>query len=301
MLIECCKREFCLLFKLLLELTAQGPVGYFCNHGKDRTGFTTAFLQLICGVDRETVIDNYQLSDFFLQSIAKEVDDEMADGGLTPAVMSRTPSRAMRSSLLYLDHRYGGPLEYLDHIGFSYEAQDQLRSRLVTIDPRFSPANLETMSFQMLRSFTHATITIHSAKNLLPSDSSGSSDPFVKVTSMSMLVSEVKLNRPKILGQTDVFKDSLDPQWNYTFQTPTPINPGTRILFEVRDADESCEDDFIGTAEYSLDPPHPFANVSELELVLRPTSSTIKISIVFHPTQKTNLTGYSSSDDDSAE
>lgn len=290
MLVENCKREFCMLFELLLKLAQAGsPFCFFCNHGKDRTGLTAAFLQRICGVSTKTVIDNYQLSDYFLRPIKQEVDDEMADGGLTPAVMSRSPARAIKSLLLYLDQKYGGVSQYLVHVGFGLEQQHQLRMALVEIDDIYSARNLRMMSFRFLRVYSPGTVTIHRGVDLLASDLSGSSDPYVTVSVSSTLVSDLHFNQPKILGKTPVVPQCLYPEWNTTIAIP-PINPGTRIRFEVLDADESCEDDHLGYAEYVLDPPEPFQSQTELHLELKPVSfgsisqGEIVISISFTPT-----------------
>ena len=133
MLIEFCKMEICMYFNLVLS-EAQWPIVYFCNHGKDRTGLMTAFIQTICGVDQSTVFHNYFLSEYFLASIQQLVDFEMADGGLTPDIMSRTPLFAIQSAFDYLDSEYGGVSAYLAHIGFSLEKQAKLRNRLVEWD-----------------------------------------------------------------------------------------------------------------------------------------------------------------------
>lgn len=134
MLLENSKSEFHQLFELLLN-EATLPLAYFCNHGKDRTGMVTAFLQSICGVNRETIIDNYMLSDYLLRPLKTVVDYEMMDGGLTPEIMSRTPAETMRNTFKYIDEVYKSVPDYLAHIGFSKEKQAALREKLVDVDP----------------------------------------------------------------------------------------------------------------------------------------------------------------------
>lgn len=133
MIVDNCKFEICHFFNTLLE-TATFPVAYFCNHGKDRTGLMTAFIQALCGVDHQTIFDSYCLSDFFLHRIKQIVDREMVDGGLTPAIMSRTPRTAMQETFEYLQQLHGGIPEYLTHIGFPLPKQQALRDRLVIWD-----------------------------------------------------------------------------------------------------------------------------------------------------------------------
>ena len=135
MFVEHSKAEFLQLFNLLHQLDdASYPVAFFCNHGKDRTGLTAAFIHSICGVDRETIVTNYALSEHFLKPIQAIVDYEMIDGGLTPDIMSKTPSTALRSTLEYLDRKYHGVAGYLKSIGFSYSKQDALRARYIIFD-----------------------------------------------------------------------------------------------------------------------------------------------------------------------
>lgn len=133
MFIEKSKEKF-LDFLTLLE-TNELPIAYFCNHGKDRTGLCTAFVQSICGVNRETIIANYHLSEYFLRPIANIVDFEMTDGGMDPKFMSPTPAHVMRLTLEYIDSRYASVEKYLDHIGFTFQRQDTLRKRLVAEIP----------------------------------------------------------------------------------------------------------------------------------------------------------------------
>lgn len=133
MIIQNCKTEFLQLFTLIDKI-AEYPIAYFCNHGKDRTGLTTVFLQSICGVDRETIISNYLLSDHFLRPLKSIVDYEMMDGGLTPDIMSRTPAFVLRATLEYIDKKYGSVWGYLNHIGLTNELLFNIQNRLVEFD-----------------------------------------------------------------------------------------------------------------------------------------------------------------------
>ena len=133
MILKHSKLEFLQLFTLFDQIVVY-PVAYFCNHGKDRTGLTTVFLQSICGVDRETIINNYLLSDHFLRPLKSTVDYEMMDGGLTPDIMSRTPAFVMRATLDYLEKKYGGVCQYLVHIGVTPHTLESIRQRLVEFD-----------------------------------------------------------------------------------------------------------------------------------------------------------------------
>jgi protein-tyrosine phosphatase len=63
------------------------PILYHCAAGKDRTGIMIGLLLTMLGVDRQTVIDDYQLSDLVgatvnLQAMTDLLDAVDADGGI---------------------------------------------------------------------------------------------------------------------------------------------------------------------------------------------------------------------------
>ena len=93
----------------LLADPASLPVLYHCAAGKDRTGVMTALLLTLLGVDRETVMEDYQLSDL---------------------VMAPVDPQAM-TDLLDEVERQGGIESYLTAIGVLPATQAALRSALL--------------------------------------------------------------------------------------------------------------------------------------------------------------------------
>ena len=85
------------------------PLLYHCVSGKDRTGIMTALLLTLLGVDRETVIADYRLSDW----VAEPVDPQ-----------------AMIDLLDEVD-RQGGIESYLANIGVVPATQSAIRSALL--------------------------------------------------------------------------------------------------------------------------------------------------------------------------
>ena len=66
---------------------AHFPFLYHCAAGKDRTGIMTALLLTLLGVDRQTVIEDYQLSEFVyppvnVTALASLLDEVEAAGGI---------------------------------------------------------------------------------------------------------------------------------------------------------------------------------------------------------------------------
>lgn len=63
---KCVTENIPLLRKLIFEITtSKNPILYHCSAGKDRTGIVTAILLSILKVDRQTIIDEYLLSNYY--------------------------------------------------------------------------------------------------------------------------------------------------------------------------------------------------------------------------------------------
>jgi protein tyrosine/serine phosphatase len=107
-----------------------GPVVVHCAAGKDRTGIIVALL-LVAGVPRESVVDDYVLSESALQ-----IDRTLA--GLAPDVreraeaFSRSRPETIGTALEHLDATYGGVRDYLrGACGLSENELTAVRARLV--------------------------------------------------------------------------------------------------------------------------------------------------------------------------
>jgi hypothetical protein len=270
MIVEDCKNEINAVFQHFLEPDVM-PVAFFCNHGKDRTGLTAAFIQTICGVKRETVVDGYQLSDFFLRPIGEIVDQEMRDAGMNPTIMSRTPSWVLIKTLSYIDRHYGGVDLYLDNCGFSLLQQKALRDKLVVFDELTPSAIRSAKSGLAQQVASRVRISIHRAGQLKAADVNGFSDPFVVVKLQRRPDAELE-----IVGRTEIVWMSLDPIWEYTCSFG-PITAAASIVFDVWDYDHVGHNDFLGTCSIFFDSgEHPFTRIDHLKLDLHARSSSDK-------------------------
>ena len=115
-------------------LRAKGGVLWHCSQGKDRAGWASAFLLAALGASRETIVEDFDLSN---QSYAPQVE------ALTAKVQGKDGSdeavdfiRAMvgvsrenfEAALDLIDQRYGSLSAYIENqLGFSREEQQQLR------------------------------------------------------------------------------------------------------------------------------------------------------------------------------
>lgn len=113
-----------------------GPAVFHCAGGKDRTGITAALLLSALEVDRDTVLDDYELttSCFGAEATERVVETFVAAGMARPAAegMLSTPRWAMSEALGVLDSNYGGIENYLlGPCGLHPGQVTGLRSRLV--------------------------------------------------------------------------------------------------------------------------------------------------------------------------
>lgn len=121
-----------------LELIANQtsyPLLVHCRVGKDRTGVLTALTLSILGVDRETIGDDYMLTQ---EEIARLVAFSERQGLATPGVsrddmnrVSSVPAGAISLFLETLEGNHGGPLAYLRSIGTSEELFAAIRANLL--------------------------------------------------------------------------------------------------------------------------------------------------------------------------
>lgn len=117
-------------------LRAKGGVLWHCSQGKDRAGWASAFLLAALGADRETIVEDFDLSN---QSYARQVEAMTAkvreQGGGQEAVafiraMIGVSQENFETTLDLIDQKYGSLSDYIENqLGFSKEEQQQLRMK----------------------------------------------------------------------------------------------------------------------------------------------------------------------------
>jgi protein-tyrosine phosphatase len=113
------------------------PAVFHCHAGKDRTGIAAALLLEALGVEREAVLDDYELTARYRQRQHQDVSfQRLVEAGMTPeaaAGVLSAPRWAMEQALADLDRRHGGVEPYLTGpAGLTPEDLRTLRERLVT-------------------------------------------------------------------------------------------------------------------------------------------------------------------------
>jgi protein-tyrosine phosphatase len=112
------------------------PAVFHCHGGKDRTGIVAALLLEALGVDREAVLDDYELTARYRRREHQEMTfARLIEAGMTPeaaAGVLSAPRWAMAHALDDLDRRHGGVEAYLTGpAGMAAADLQVLRDRIV--------------------------------------------------------------------------------------------------------------------------------------------------------------------------
>lgn len=114
--------RFAELFRLLLASDA--PTVFHCTAGKDRTGFAAALILMALGVPRETVMQDYLLTNNLYRrpaGMGSHAPEEVL------AVLWRVQEEFLDAALHMVDQDYGGVQTYLvEVLGVDAAAQRQL-------------------------------------------------------------------------------------------------------------------------------------------------------------------------------
>jgi protein-tyrosine phosphatase len=110
-----------------------GGVLVHCHAGRDRTGRLVALLLALLGVPRDTIVQDYVVSDIYLKPMYDELMRSEPDPG-APAALARQIAEAptmIYNVLSHLDAHYGGAKAYLRGGGMKAEKLEKLKRRLV--------------------------------------------------------------------------------------------------------------------------------------------------------------------------
>lgn len=120
------------LFETLSE--AEGRVLFHCAAGKDRTGVAAALLLELAGVDDETIIEDYMLTERLLAPLVEQWLPQMRERGYDDAMASAllaAPRQDIEATLSHLRERYGSAEGYARGIGVSDATVSAVRARLI--------------------------------------------------------------------------------------------------------------------------------------------------------------------------
>ena len=117
------------------------PAVFHCHAGKDRTGVVAAILLESLDVDREDILDDYELTARYrARGQQDSTYQSLLEHGLSPeaaAGVLTTPRWAMEDALAHLDAGYGGIDVYLtEAAGLRKEDLETLRGLLLDFEDR---------------------------------------------------------------------------------------------------------------------------------------------------------------------
>lgn len=124
-----CGPEIKQVFDVLSDESAY-PLLVHCTQGKDRTGITVLLVLLVCGVDLSAITADYVESESALEPEKAERMKEIASIGLDETFAQCPPEFCLKISE-YLDTKYGGIGNYLQHIGVDLKQQEAVRKLML--------------------------------------------------------------------------------------------------------------------------------------------------------------------------
>ena len=130
--------EYAAKFKGILQqmLATEEPVVFHCSAGKDRTGFMSAMILSALNVDRETIYDEYEMTNFYTKDKIKGMMEQAEKGkSMFPGMDTKALAKLMtvdreflKAAFDIIDSQFGGIDQYLkNQMGIS----DQDRKKLI--------------------------------------------------------------------------------------------------------------------------------------------------------------------------
>ena len=121
----------------ILQIIADAPVGtvlFHCTAGKDRTGIIAALTLGLAGVDHDTIIKDYALTEIMIAPIVEEIIAAVvARGGdaerMRPLLASNPET--MQATLDNILENHGSIEDYLNDIGLDEGVRERIKARLV--------------------------------------------------------------------------------------------------------------------------------------------------------------------------
>ena len=119
-------------------LDAEGGVLWHCSQGKDRCGWGAAFVLAALGASRETIVEDFDLSNVYYAAYEEALSQKVIEkgGGQEELAfihaMVGVSTENFESTLDLIDSQYGSLSAYLEKaLGFSAQDQEKLRNKLL--------------------------------------------------------------------------------------------------------------------------------------------------------------------------
>ena len=120
------KAVFYNVFKTFINV--EGGVIVNCTAGKDRTGMVIYMMLSLCGIDFETIVKDYVLSDEYIEERLPIVRQEIKD---FPKFLGYAKEEYLREFHLAFTNKYQNVESYLLTIGLTKEEIEQVKTKLL--------------------------------------------------------------------------------------------------------------------------------------------------------------------------
>lgn len=130
-LLDDSKESFRIIFETIAKYRDECVI-FHCSGGKDRTGTIAMLLLMLAGVDDETIIGDYAVTQELMKEIfPKQLADLESRGLIVPSYIMESPPENMEKTLRYFYDNYHTIEEYFEKVGFKEDEIKLIRSKLV--------------------------------------------------------------------------------------------------------------------------------------------------------------------------
>ena len=123
-------------FRILLENDEDGAVLWHCTQGKDRAGLAAVFILYALGVDEETILDDFELSNVFYADRIAYMKKEAKDRGCEEELLNEIGALVgvsreyMKDTIDLIETEYGSMDDYLhNQLGLTDDDITALRDK----------------------------------------------------------------------------------------------------------------------------------------------------------------------------
>ena len=137
LILEMNKARVAAIINAVAAKIEDGAVLVHCAGGKDRTGIIIALLLSLAGVPRDTIVEDYALSETFLEpphTAWLEKQSQTKGHPIERPLWMLSRPETMQATLDYLDREYGGVEPYLQSAGVTSTTITQIRNHLIAPD-----------------------------------------------------------------------------------------------------------------------------------------------------------------------
>ena len=130
--------QYAAFLRLIIEAPEDGGILWHCFQGKDRTGWGAAYLLFALGVEREAIIEDFDLSNTAYRDLVARLNAEIevrgggeAEKEVVQAFMGVSTNNFIRT-LDLIDREFGGMMEYLrEQLFLAHDDIQLLRKRFL--------------------------------------------------------------------------------------------------------------------------------------------------------------------------